>query len=193
VKNPSGAEVKSGATPIVQRQPSPHFSSLAESSWSAGGSETQVIENSTTDHRQNLDIQRIDLQSPSQAGTPAAQSLHRSSPVSSRAPIVHSQPPMQPIQRSFEGTNRHLPGGRDTGAGVHLARFQTSAAIDEHRNTIVNRTPTSGGAESPNPAPPPPAPTSRSGAANVDISGLADQVYQMLVRRLASERQRRGV
>jgi hypothetical protein len=33
----------------------------------------------------------------------------------------------------------------------------------------------------------------RTAAPNLDINGVVDQVYQMLVRRLSSERQRKGL
>ena len=191
------AEPKSGTMPIIQRLPVIQSSSV-----------------DTSDGQSNSEGQRMDHQSANQAAAPVAQFPQApSSPIISRRfegesstgvrrlPIVHG---VHPIQRSFDGTDRRPPGGRPTGAGIHLARLsQSSAPIEQNvsngsqrGSAIVSRTPVPGVADGPNPAPPPPPPAATSGrpaAENIDISALADQVYQMLIRRLSSERQRKGV
>jgi len=209
--NTSDAEPERATMPLIQRRAGLQPSTLARPAADVGDSDVQLIDLQIASQAgvpaaqppQVPSSPMVSQRSEGAASRPLLSASANSETGLRRSAIVHGQ---HPIQRSFDATDRRPTGSRFTGAGVHLERLPQSSAVIERNvsngsqrgGTTVNRAPMPGVVASPNPAPPPPpapagATGGRSGPSNVDISGLADQVYQILIRRLSSERQRKGV
>ena len=208
----SGTKPNSGS--VIQRQPALNSSPHKTTAQSAPAA--QLAENRRIEHRlpslaetpagrssrTSFGPAIASAESPSTQSLPAV-AVQASAVGLPRSAMVHGPQPVQRFADALGGPSSsrtmansgdrltaYPPGARETGR---------SLADGSGNGRLVDRMTAAGASRASNSsaAPPPPgagqSKQNRPPAPSPDINGVVDQVYQMLVRRLASERLRKGL